>query len=75
MALVKEIKEAKMERNSIHKEVECTYTKFKDSKGQLYLQLDTYGSEFRKLAGKKSQSLQFDKVSLLALKKIIDTLL
>jgi hypothetical protein len=75
MALVKKMKPIKMERNSVHGEVECTYTVFKDSKGQLYLQLDTYGSGFRKLSGKKSQSLQFSRETLTELRKIIDSVL
>ena len=47
---------------NVHGEVECGYKIFV-AHGQTYLQLDTYGSEERKLQGKVSQSIQLDVTS------------
>jgi hypothetical protein len=65
MALVLSNKITRIEkdRNSVHKEVECTYTSFTDTDGRIYVQLDTYGSSSRKIKDKTSQSIQFDKES------------
>lgn len=73
MALINEgcLKETNKERNLVHKKVEATYTFFEDEKGKGYIQIDTYGSEDRKIKGKVSQSLQFDRVSA---KKMITVL-
>ncbi|SHJ73986.1 hypothetical protein SAMN05444401_3760 [Clostridium amylolyticum] len=61
MALIKDCKLERIEktRNSVHKEVQSTYTVFNvdDTK---YFQIDTYGSEDRKMTEKISQSIQFD---------------
>lgn len=46
--------------NNVHRVVESTYTVFKDSNGQKYFQIDTYGSENREIKNKVSQSIQFD---------------
>jgi len=62
VALVRLIKPASRERQRVHGPVECTYTAFTEG-GEHYLQLDTYGSPDRALAGKMSQSIQFDEVS------------
>ena len=48
------------ERKKIHKETNTTYNVFKVN-SKVYLQIDTYGSEGRKLKGKVSQSLQLDR--------------
>ena len=71
MALVKKLNKITMDRNSVHGEVDCTYSIFIDSDGKKYLQLDTYGSSSRKIKGKKSQSLQFNQESLRMLLEII----
>jgi hypothetical protein len=65
MALILSNKIARIEkdRNSVHKEVECTYTSFVDSKGRKYIQFDTHGSNSRKIKNKVSQSIQLDKES------------
>ena len=75
MALVKKLGLVKMERNVVHKEVDCTYSVFTDSSGAKYFQIDTYGSPQRKLKGKKSQSIQFNRKSLAQLKDIIEAVL
>jgi hypothetical protein len=63
MALIisSKITKIEKERNSVHKEVECTYTSFIDAEGRKYIQFDTHGSDFRKIKDKVSQSIQFDK--------------
>jgi hypothetical protein len=68
---VEKTREIVKERNTIHKKVDCTYTIFFDSYGNKYLQLDTYGSDDRKIAGKTSQSIQFNKESIRLLNDII----
>ncbi len=71
MALVKKLEKIEKERNTVHDEVECTYTIFTDSAGNKFLQIDTYGSVNRKFRGKVSQSLQFNKESAIELLNII----
>lgn len=63
MALVNSSKFKRIEkdRNSIHKEVETTYTSFTNNSGEKYFQLDTYGSSDRQFHGKISQSVQLNK--------------
>lgn len=58
-------------RNFIHREVECTYTSFVSEDKSKYLQLDTYGSDDRKIKNKISQSIQLNKESAKYLMKII----
>ena len=72
MALVKQLDEINMERNSVHGEVEATFTVFRGDSGKRYLQIDTYGSRDRAIPGKKSQSIQFDDDSVRQLKAILD---
>jgi len=50
-----------MDRNSIHKETEATYTPFHRD-GKTFLQIDTYGTQDREIPGKKSQSFQLDEI-------------
>jgi len=47
-------------RNTIHKPVRATYTTFVEN-GQVYFQIDTYGTAEREMPEKVSQSLQLDK--------------
>ena len=63
MALINSSKFNRIEkdRNSIHKEVETTYTSFINDSGDKYFQLDTYGSSDRQFHGKISQSIQLNK--------------
>jgi hypothetical protein len=75
MALVRKLVKATKERQSVHGEVECSYSVVSDSRGQKYLQLETFGSPSRKLTGKTSQSIQFDESSLRELKRIIESVL
>jgi len=58
-------------RGRVHGEVECGWAIF-DSGGRRYLQLDTYGSQTRAIAGKVSQTLQLDEEGARQLKKLIE---
>jgi hypothetical protein len=71
MALVKKFERLDKQRNSVHEEVDCTYSIFTDSFGNKFLQIDTYGSKNRRIRGKVSQSLQLNKESAKELKVII----
>jgi hypothetical protein len=59
MAVVRQLDMQVLERDSPHTEVNCTYSIISDDQGRRYLQVDTYGSNFRKIPGKKSQSIRF----------------
>jgi len=59
---IKAIEKLHKERNTVHEKVYATYSAF-DSRGEHYVQIDTYGRSDRELPGKISQSLQFDKES------------
>ncbi len=72
MALVRKLEPVTKERNSVHGPVDCTYAVFTGDDGKRYLQLDTFGSTNRQIAGKASQSVQFDMDSAAELKRIIE---
>lgn len=71
MALVKHLSQRSLERDAPHQEVDCTYTIVSDEQGQRYLQVDTYGSNSRKIRGKKSQSIRFSAQAVAQIKEII----
>jgi thymidylate kinase len=73
MALITKNKITRIEKgkNSVHMKVECTFTSFTDKDGRKFVQLDTYGSDLRKIKDKISQSIQFDQESA---KVLIDIL-
>ena len=60
MALIRSFKEKPMDRNSIHDEIEATYTAF-ERDGRTFIQIDSYGRSTRDIPGKKSQSIQLDR--------------
>jgi len=60
MALLRSFSRKDMERNSLHEEIDATYTVF-ERDGRILLQIDSYGRRDRKLPGKKSQSIQLDR--------------
>jgi hypothetical protein len=70
MALTKSFKRKHMERNALHDEMEATYTTF-ERDGRVFIQIDSYGRDTRKLPGKKSQTIQLDRVGATALYKIL----
>jgi hypothetical protein len=72
MALIRQLEKTSMSRNSVHEEVECTYTVFTGEDGRSYLQIDTYGSSRRQFRGKKSQTVQFGPEALAQLRALLD---
>lgn len=57
---IKEMERLNKSTNHIHSEVTATYSVFvKD--GKKYFQIDTYGSNSRKLVDKASQAIQIDR--------------
>ena len=71
MALIKEINQQPLEKNSQHQPVECTYTIIMEDDGTKLLQIDSYGSKARQIKGKKSQSMRFSPEALKQLKEIL----
>ncbi|HET9182881.1 MAG TPA: methionyl-tRNA formyltransferase [Candidatus Angelobacter sp.] len=67
MALVRKLVEQKLDKNSAHSDVECTYS-IVDEK---FLQIDTYGSADRKIPGKKSQTIRFTPEAIKQLKILL----
>jgi hypothetical protein len=59
MAIVRRLVQDKLVQANRHSETKATYTIGLSEEGDKYLQIDTYGSAARKLAGKKSQSIRF----------------
>jgi hypothetical protein len=60
MALVRRLELKPMDRNSLHDEVDATYSVFEWDDRTL-LQIDTYGRTDREIPGKKSQTIQIDR--------------
>ena len=73
MAIVRKFEEIKLDRDSRHTAVNCTYAIVQGEDGEKYLQLDTYGSATRKIPGKKSQSIRLSPEAIKQLKGIIKT--
>jgi hypothetical protein len=71
MARVTKIRSMVKERNSVHQETACSATTFSGPGGRKYLQLDTFGSADRKLKGKVSQSIQFEREAAKQLRALI----
>lgn len=70
MALIRSFTRKYMDRNSLHDEIEATYTIF-ERDGRVLLQIDTYGRETREIPGKKSQTIQLDREGAIALFRIL----
>ncbi|MEM8878432.1 MAG: methionyl-tRNA formyltransferase [Pseudomonadota bacterium] len=70
MALIKKFTEKRMERVSLHKPIDATYTPF-EFDGRKLFQLDSYGSTERQIPGKKSQSIQLDEDSARTLHRLL----
>ena len=71
MAIVRRLDFYSLQSDTKHTETEGTYSVVTDGEGRRYLQIDTYGSAERKLAGKKSQSIRFSKEALQQLRQIM----
>ena len=72
MARITKLQKITKERNTVHDAADAAYTIFTGLDGKRYLQIDTYGSERRKIKGETSQCLQFDESCALELKRIIE---
>ena len=70
MAMIGKFVKREMDRMSIHDEIDAKYAIF-ERDGRSFLQIDTYGRKSRELPEKKSQSIQLDRESGLALLKIL----
>lgn len=70
MALIRKFANKSMDRNSIHKEIEASYTVFEND-GRVFVQIDSYGTDDRQIPGKKSQTIQLDKTGAENLYKIL----
>jgi hypothetical protein len=71
MAIVRELKPRVLEKDSRHTETEATYSIVEQVNGVRLLQIDTYGSDQRRIPGKVSQSIRFSPEAIDQLKKII----
>ena len=70
MAFIRSFHHKPMDRNSIHGEIDGTYTSF-ERDGRVFIQIDTCGRKTRQFPGKKSQTIQLDRRSALSLMKIL----
>ena len=71
MALINEFQERPLTPTRLHGRVLCGYAAVEVG-GQRVLQLETYGSDDRKMPGKVSQVIQLDEASARSLKRIIE---
>ncbi len=71
MAVVRRLEQLTLERDTVHSEVDCTYSIVMDDQGRRYLQVDTYGSTERQIPGKKSQSIRFAPEAIEELKRLL----
>jgi len=72
MGIVNKLDRITLERDSSHREVECTYSIINGPNGEKFLQIDTYGSSTRKIPGKKSQCIRFTPEAIRQLSEIIN---
>ena len=70
MAIVRHLEKHLISGDQPHTETTATYSVV-SANGESFIQIDTYGSEERKLAGKKSQSIRFAESSIRELELII----
>ena len=72
MAIVRKLTRITLDRDSKHSEVkDCTYSIVQGDDGRNSLQIDTYGSAYRKMPDKKSQSIRFSPEAIAQLQKIL----
>lgn len=70
MALLGDFRQTSSDRNQLHGPVEWGWRAF-EVEGRKILQIDTYGSQQRKLTGKQSQSIQVDERAAQILTELI----
>lgn len=74
MARIEHLREkTEVHRSTVHHPADASFHLF-DEGGVTYLQIDTYGSAERQLAGKVSQTLQFGPDGIMQLRAILDRL-
>jgi hypothetical protein len=73
MATVRHLEYQPLSVETQHSETTCTYSIVRDHGGVPYLQLDTYGSRERQIAGKKSQSIRLAPEAIQELRVILAT--
>jgi hypothetical protein len=71
MAMIRNLNRVTLEQDSRHSEVDATYSIVQGEDGRKLLQIDTYGSAFRKIPHKKSQSMRFAPEALEQLRRIL----
>ena len=71
MAIVRKLKRITLEHHSRHSEVDATYSIIQGADGHKSLQVDTYGSKYRKIPDKKSQSIRFSPEAIDQLREIL----
>lgn len=54
MALIRTFERKHMDRNSIHDQIDASYTVFEND-GRVFVQIDSYGRDERAIPGKKSK--------------------
>lgn len=70
MAKIRELRPASADRTTVHRETDCGWRSF-SMDGIKILQLDTYGSDNRAIAGKVSQSIQMNETIARQLVQVI----
>lgn len=73
MARIESLEEKDTQRVKLHDALDATFHTFKVC-GETELQIDTYGSTSRQFAGKTSQSIQFGRHGIEALRAILANL-
>lgn len=71
MAIVRRLEKNELEREVRHTEVSATYSLIRNSDGEKFLQIDTYGSPKRQEKGKKSQSIRLSIEAIEQLREIL----
>ncbi len=62
MALIRKFSRKEMDRNSVHDQIDATYSAF-NRDGRVFLQIDSYGRATRDMPDKKSQTIQLSEES------------
>lgn len=72
MAIVRRLEQVDLEIHAKHTDALGTFSIVRFEDGERCLQLDTYGSNVRKLKGKKSQSIRLAPTAVQQLREILD---
>jgi hypothetical protein len=72
MALIRHFEPKAMDRNSIHDQIDATYTSFHRD-GRSFVQIGSYGRREREIPWKKSQTIQLSEESARQLYEFLKT--